>query len=60
MLNPRITNGLVIDGSKGIGERSDIPVAVANSVYDAVCVRIRDLPITEGKVLARLKAKKSG
>ena len=45
--------------SKGIGESSNIPVAgaIANAVYDAVGVRITDLPISAEKVLAALKAK---
>jgi xanthine dehydrogenase molybdenum-binding subunit len=46
-------------GAKGIGEPGLVPTAaaVANAVYDAVGVRIRDLPITPEKVLAALKAK---
>ncbi len=45
--------------SKGIGESSNTPVAgaVANAVYDAVGVRITDLPITAEKVLRALKEK---
>ena len=45
--------------SKGIGESSNIPVAgaIANAVYDAVGVRITDLPVTADKVLAGLRAK---
>jgi len=31
--------------------------AIANAVYDAVGLRIRDLPITPEKVLAALRAK---
>jgi len=47
--------------SKGIGESSNIPVAgaIANAVFDAVGVRITDLPVTADKVLAGLRAKKS-
>ncbi|MCH8989687.1 MAG: xanthine dehydrogenase family protein molybdopterin-binding subunit [Chloroflexi bacterium] len=47
--------------SKGIGESSNIPVAgaIANAVFDAVGVRITDLPVTADKVLAALKAKGS-
>jgi CO/xanthine dehydrogenase Mo-binding subunit len=43
--------------SKGIGESSNIPVAgaIANAVFDAVGVRITDLPVTAEKVLAGLK-----
>jgi CO/xanthine dehydrogenase Mo-binding subunit len=45
--------------SKGIGESSNTPVAaaIANAVYDAVGVRIMDLPITAEKVFATLQAK---
>ena len=48
--------------SKGIGESSNIPVAgaIANAVFDAVGVRITDLPVTADKVLAALKAKGAG
>jgi len=44
--------------SKGIGESSNIPVAgaIANAVFDAVGVRITDLPLTADKVLAGLRA----
>ena len=43
--------------SKGIGESSNIPVAgaIANAVFDAVGVRITDLPVTAEKVLAGLR-----
>jgi CO/xanthine dehydrogenase Mo-binding subunit len=45
--------------SRGIGESSNIPVAgaIANCVFDAVGVRITDLPITADKVMAGLRAK---
>ncbi|MCF8108080.1 MAG: xanthine dehydrogenase family protein molybdopterin-binding subunit [Desulfohalobiaceae bacterium] len=44
-------------GAKGVGEPGLVPVApaVANAVYDAVGVRIKDLPITPEKILAGLK-----
>jgi CO/xanthine dehydrogenase Mo-binding subunit len=44
---------------KGIGESSNTPVAaaIANAVYDAVGVRIMDLPITAEKVLRGLREK---
>ncbi len=44
---------------KGIGEASNIPVAgaIANAVYDAIGVRITDLPITAEKVLFAIKGK---
>ncbi len=46
-------------GAKGIGEPGCVPTApaIANAVYDAVGVRIKDLPITPEKVLAALKDK---
>jgi CO/xanthine dehydrogenase Mo-binding subunit len=45
--------------SKGIGESSNTPVAaaIANAVFDAVGVRILDLPITAEKVFAALQAR---
>ncbi|MBS4021357.1 MAG: molybdopterin-dependent oxidoreductase [Dethiobacter sp.] len=44
-------------GAKGVGEPALIPTAaaIANAVYNAVGVRITDLPITSEKVLASLK-----
>jgi xanthine dehydrogenase molybdenum-binding subunit len=51
-------------GAKGIGEPGLVGVApaIANAIYNAVGVRIRDLPITPEKVLKALKEKqlKSG
>lgn len=46
-------------GAKGVGEGAIIPTAVAivNAVYDAIGVRIRDLPITPEKILAALEEK---
>jgi len=46
-------------GAKGVGETSNVPLppAIANAVYDAVGVRIRDLPITPEKVLRALRKK---
>jgi CO/xanthine dehydrogenase Mo-binding subunit len=46
-------------GAKGIGEPGLVPTApaIANAIYDAVGIRIKDLPITPEKVLAALKAK---
>ena len=50
-------------GPYGAKASSETPIlmaapAIANAVYDAVGVRIRDLPITPEKVLAALRAKK--
>jgi len=46
-------------GAKGMAEPACIPTApaIANAVYDAVGVRIRDLPITPEKVLRALRGK---
>ena len=46
-------------GAKGIGEPGLVPTApaIANAIYDAVGVRIRELPITQEKVLRALKEK---
>jgi len=51
-------------GPYGAKASSETPIlmaapAIANAVYDAVGVRIRDLPITPEKVLAALRAKKA-
>lgn len=47
-------------GAKGASETAILPgaPAIANAVYDAVGVRITDLPITPQKVLAALRALK--
>ncbi len=47
-------------GAKGIGEPGCVPTApaIANAIYDAVGVRIKNLPITPEKVLAALQEKK--
>lgn len=46
-------------GAKGMGETTNVPVppAIANAIYDAVGIRIRDLPITPEKVLKALAKK---
>ncbi|WP_420957406.1 molybdopterin cofactor-binding domain-containing protein [Burkholderia gladioli] len=40
-------------GAKGIGElgATGVAAAVANAVYDAVGIRVRDLPITPDKLI---------
>jgi xanthine dehydrogenase molybdenum-binding subunit len=49
-------------GAKGVGEPGTVPTApaIGNAIYDAVGVRIRDLPITPEKVLKALKVLKAG
>ena len=46
-------------GAKGIGEPGLVPTApaLANAVYDAIGVRITDLPLTPEKILSALKKK---
>jgi len=46
-------------GAKGVGEPGLVPTApaIANAIYNAVGIRIRDLPITPEKVLEALKKK---
>ncbi|NIM20112.1 MAG: molybdopterin-dependent oxidoreductase [Candidatus Latescibacteria bacterium] len=48
-------------GAKGIAEPGLVPTApaIANAIYNAVGVRIRDLPITPEKILAALEKLKS-
>ncbi len=46
-------------GAKGVGEPGLVPTApaIGNAIYDAVGVRIYDLPITPEKVLAALQSR---
>lgn len=48
-------------GAKGVSEASLLPTApaIVNAIYDAVGVRIRELPVTPEKVLAALKAQEA-
>ncbi len=47
-------------GAKGVGEPGIVPTApaIANAVYDAVGVRVRDLPITPEKLLAAMQERR--
>ncbi|MFU8769331.1 MAG: molybdopterin cofactor-binding domain-containing protein, partial [Desulfotignum sp.] len=49
-------------GAKGIGEPGCVPTApaVANAIYNAVGVRVKDLPITPEKVLAAIQEQSKG
>jgi 4-hydroxybenzoyl-CoA reductase subunit alpha len=49
-------------GAKEVGQGPLLPVmpAVANAVYDAVGVRVDEVPITPEKVLKALRAKSKG
>jgi len=46
-------------GAKGIGEPGLVPTApaIANAIYDAVGVRLRDLPMTPERILKAIKEK---
>jgi xanthine dehydrogenase YagR molybdenum-binding subunit len=58
LVDPRINNL----GSKGLGEPPRIPssAAVANAVYNAVGVHLREIPMTPDKVLKALRGKEAG
>jgi len=47
-------------GAKGLGEVVMVPTApaIANAIYNAIGVRIKELPITPDKILKALKEKK--
>jgi 4-hydroxybenzoyl-CoA reductase alpha subunit len=49
-------------GAKEVGEGSMVPVlgSIANAIYDAIGVRITELPITPERVLAALAEKRGG
>ena len=48
-------------GAKGASETAILPgaPAIANAIFNAIGVRICDLPITPEKILAALEAKRS-
>ncbi|KMT22087.1 xanthine dehydrogenase family protein molybdopterin-binding subunit [Clostridium cylindrosporum] len=63
---PRVKNVIIEDpentapfGAKGIGEPTmlAVPGAILNAIYDAVGVRITDIPATPDKILKALKEK---
>jgi xanthine dehydrogenase YagR molybdenum-binding subunit len=58
LVDPRINNL----GNKGLGEPPRIPssAAVANAVYNAVGVHLREIPMTPDKVLKALQGKEAG
>jgi len=47
-------------GAKGVGEPGLVPTApaLANAIFDAIGVRIRDLPITPEKIVAALEQRR--
>jgi xanthine dehydrogenase YagR molybdenum-binding subunit len=58
LVDPRINNL----GNKGLGEPPRIPssAAVANAVFNAIGIHLREIPMTPDKVLAALRAKEAG
>jgi xanthine dehydrogenase YagR molybdenum-binding subunit len=58
MVDPRIN----ILGTKGLGEPPRIPIAaaIANAVYNAIGVHLREIPMTPDKILRALKEKEAG
>ncbi len=57
MIDPRIN----ILGNKGLGEPPRIPPAgaIANAVYNAIGIHIREIPMTPDKVLQALKGREA-
>ena len=55
-------DGLGPFGAKSMGESSKVPspAAVANAVFNAIGVRMKDLPITRDKIVAAMAAAKGG
>jgi CO/xanthine dehydrogenase Mo-binding subunit len=49
-------------GAKSVGETAVVPTvaAVANAIYDAIGVRLTDLPMTPDRILAALREKRAG
>ena len=47
-------------GAKGVGEPAITPnaVAISNAIYNAIGVRVNELPITPEKILKALREKK--
>ena len=58
MVDPHIN----ILGTKGLGEPPRIPIsaAIANAVYNAIGVHIREIPMTPDKVIQVLEQKEVG
>ena len=58
IVDPRINNL----GTKGLGEPARVPssAAVANAVYNAIGVHVREIPMTPKRVLEALKRKEAG
>ena len=48
-------------GAKGMGEASLLPTsaAIANAIYDAVGIRLKELPFTPEKIIKALNEKET-
>jgi len=57
VFDPRINNL----GTKGLGEPARVPssAAIANAVFNAIGVHVREIPMTPPRILAALKRKES-
>ena len=57
LVDPRLNNL----GTKGLGEPPRIPssAAIANAVYNAIGVHVREIPMTPARVLQALKRKEA-
>jgi xanthine dehydrogenase YagR molybdenum-binding subunit len=58
LVDPRINN----IGDKGLGEPPRIPIsaAIANAVFNAIGVHLREIPMTPDRVLKALETKEAG
>ena len=58
LVDPRINNL----GTKGLGEPARVPAsaAIANAIYNAIGVHVREIPMSPKRVLAALGRKESG
>ncbi len=58
VFDPRINNL----GTKGLGEPARVPssAAIANAVYNAIGVHVREIPMTPKRVLEALRKKEAG
>lgn len=58
VVDPRINNL----GTKGLGEPARVPssAAIANAVFNAIGVHVREIPMTPPRVLEALRRKESG
>ena len=60
LIEDRDSNGPFGAKEAGQGPQLPVPPAIANAIYDAVGVRIDEIPITPDKVLKAIRAKARG